>query len=412
MLNLILARARLSQLEHLWTALEPAVHRDFLKSPEARDHMRPYSTPITREIRQRFSRSRRSEMTPAMASLSLHERCKSENHVRVATEATPTFKLPGLRSEPHRGTVSLVPHISRTAAPPSSPNQAWSPHVPTFRIPFPQKRHMVQGEGLGTHLLHPERLFTTYQSTQPPGGLNTTLSPGGLNSTIPLGGLHLLKWFSNLTEDWQQQEILQILVWNLDPKELHYFTSLLKGHQYRDFIADLPEGVSLLVLEYIPAKELLRFCCRVSTKWQERCSNEKLWKAKCHRNRIDLPMQGLLSWRRTFVDDLKLKRNWRFKRCIVQSLHGHTARVLCVRIREEDGIIATGGSDRTGCDYCDKHVMRCGRGVATVISMCQETMDSTVSTEALLLCPMGCCGMPAMENALVSSLVIRNRCGA
>ena len=40
----------------------------------------------------------------------------------------------------------------------------------------------------------------------------------------------------------------------------------------------------------------------------------------------DLPMQGMLSWRRTFVDDLKLKRNWRFKRCIVQSLHGHTAR--------------------------------------------------------------------------------------
>ena len=32
----------------------------------------------------------------------------------------------------------------------------------------------------------------------------------------------------SLHTDWQQQEILQILVWNLDPKELHYFTSLLK----------------------------------------------------------------------------------------------------------------------------------------------------------------------------------------
>ena len=28
--------------------------------------------------------------------------------------------------------------------------------------------------------------------------------------------------------DWQQQEILQILVWNLDSMELHYFTALLK----------------------------------------------------------------------------------------------------------------------------------------------------------------------------------------
>ena len=37
---------------------------------------------------------------------------------------------------------------------------------------------------------------------------------------------------STYTADWQQQEILQILVWNLDPKELHYFTALLKvrGH--------------------------------------------------------------------------------------------------------------------------------------------------------------------------------------
>ena len=56
-----------------------------------------------------------------------------------------------------------------------------------------------------------------------------------------------------------------------------------------------------------------------------------------------------------------------------------------------------------GCGYCDKHVTRCGRGVATVIGsdftvkyciwllfIVMSTMDSTVSTEALLLCPMGC----------------------
>ena len=123
------------------------------------------------------------------------------NWFRIAPEATPTFKLPGLRSEPHRRAISLAPHIGRSTAPPSSPTQAWTPHVPSSRIPFPKKRHMIQGEGPGTHPLSSEQLCSTIlKPTQPPGGLNSTLSLGGLNSTIPLGGPQFLKWFSNLTE--------------------------------------------------------------------------------------------------------------------------------------------------------------------------------------------------------------------
>ena len=38
---------------------------------------------------------------------------------------------------------------------------------------------------------------------------------------------------------------------------------LLQRHQYRDFIAELPEALSMLVLKHVPSKDLLRFCCRV-----------------------------------------------------------------------------------------------------------------------------------------------------
>ena len=53
------------------------------------------------------------------------------------------------------------------------------------------------------------------------------------------------------------------------------------------------------------------------------------------------------TWRQLFIDDIKLKRNWRLGQATVLSLTSHTHRVLCVNVKEKDEICASGSMDRT-----------------------------------------------------------------
>ena len=54
-----------------------------------------------------------------------------------------------------------------------------------------------------------------------------------------------------------------------------------------------------------------------------------------------------MSWKQLFIDDIKLKRNWRLGQAKITTLTAHTHRVLCVRVKEDEGICASGGADRT-----------------------------------------------------------------
>ena len=60
-----------------------------------------------------------------------------------------------------------------------------------------------------------------------------------------------------------------------------------------------------------------------------------------------VPAIVTVSWKQLFIDDIKLKRNWRLGRAKITTLTAHTHRVLCVRVKEDEGICASGGADRT-----------------------------------------------------------------
>lgn len=62
---------------------------------------------------------------------------------------------------------------------------------------------------------------------------------------------------------------------------------------------------------------------------------------------IGVPTTGIILWRRVFIDNIKLKRNWRLGNCVTSTFTSHTHRVLCVKVKEKEGICASGGSDRT-----------------------------------------------------------------
>ncbi len=53
------------------------------------------------------------------------------------------------------------------------------------------------------------------------------------------------------------------------------------------------------------------------------------------------------TWRQLFIDDIKLKRNWRLGHAKSVSLSRHTGRVLCVAVNEGAELCATGGCDHT-----------------------------------------------------------------
>ena len=60
-----------------------------------------------------------------------------------------------------------------------------------------------------------------------------------------------------------------------------------------------------------------------------------------------VPAIVTVSWKQLFIDDIKLKRNWRLGQAKITTLTAHTHRVLCVRVKEDEGICASGGADRT-----------------------------------------------------------------
>jgi F-box/WD-40 domain protein 7 len=155
-----------------------------------------------------------------------------------------------------------------------------------------------------------------------------------------------LLWYNSLTEESQKHDILQLIVSCLNGRELYYLAILLLSRQYRDFIGDLPEVVSLKILSLITGKDLMKFCA-VSQKWYQRCSNEKLWKMKCSQTSIGVPIQGISSWKKVFINNVKMKRNWRAGNASVMTLASHSHRVLCTRIDEMGGICASAGTDKT-----------------------------------------------------------------
>jgi WD40 repeat protein len=68
---------------------------------------------------------------------------------------------------------------------------------------------------------------------------------------------------------------------------------------------------------------------------------------KCSQTSIGVPIQGISSWKKVFINNVKMKRNWRAGNASVMTLASHSHRVLCTRIDEMGGICASAGTDKT-----------------------------------------------------------------
>ncbi len=60
-----------------------------------------------------------------------------------------------------------------------------------------------------------------------------------------------------------------------------------------------------------------------------------------------LPAIIRTTWRQLYIDNIKLRRNWRLGKAQTLTITKHRNRVLCVRIKETEGICGTGSNDHT-----------------------------------------------------------------
>ena len=62
---------------------------------------------------------------------------------------------------------------------------------------------------------------------------------------------------------------------------------------------------------------------------------------------LGLPPVIKTTWRQLYIDNIKLRRRWRLGQAQTLPLTNHTHRILCIRIKENEEICASGSGDRT-----------------------------------------------------------------
>ncbi|XP_064405533.1 uncharacterized protein LOC135350605 isoform X2 [Halichondria panicea] len=295
LLQALVIRCSLHHLSYLWTALEGVGHRDLLSML----HRSPLSTPASREVSSRLARSTIPQNKMLYRATS------------TAINTTPQLQL----NPPPRPCTRL----SRPLSSPHTPTQLITHN--TSRVQTPARRHM---------------------DFDPPLCLRRTI-PSDME-TLPSQVLHFVTWFRELPQDWQAQEVLQLVVSSLDSQELYTLATLLMSRQFRDFVAHLPEELVIKVMTYVPAKDILRSCCLVSNAWRLVCSTECVWKVKVCQRSMGLPLTNCISWKDLYLNDLRLRKNWARGVCTSRALE-HSSKMLCVQLR--DDYLVAGGTDKS-----------------------------------------------------------------
>ncbi|RDD38837.1 F-box/WD repeat-containing protein 7 [Trichoplax sp. H2] len=345
-LQKLLRICTLDEMNFLWSVSEPALHRDFLYSSSL-DHpyhgFMPISTHRSRQIRRRLEerrlRSKGNEKTihrmqSAMlrSMTDIKQLCQSNNAPEGLKKESV---LPTIYANPGRDYLFNSKGIERSTIR-STDGDILRRHMQKNEIPTITAR---TGD-------HHRRISIMKGRECVPLQQNITISNVDEEETV-------INWFQNVWNTFQRHEFLKQLVKILNAPLMYDLAGLLSVRLHRDFIAELPQNLSLKILTFLDARELF-IASMVSLKWQMLAENDQLWKLKCKESKIvDIPVQTTLThsasaqalWKRIFQTNLTLRKNWERGRCRVLEVSGHSNRVLCVRFNGRR--MASGSLDRT-----------------------------------------------------------------
>ncbi|CAN0426394.1 unnamed protein product [Lampetra fluviatilis] len=322
-----------AQAQLLWTALQPALHRDFMYTGQRAFpgfSFAPVSTEWTRKARGRVGRG-----GPGGATWVYRE---------------PSVFLP--EREECGGT-----------APPAVQGP------PSAHRDVDWQRAAAAGAAAGTTRRGDEK----GPSLRRTGGLvlpalHTRTGKVALNDRSPAaepptwGGFsrrqrRLFHCYERRWDDAMRNRFLRWLLPVLDPRQLYFLSTLLAAKNHRDFVALLPESLALRILSFLSPRDLLQ-AAGVSRAWRRLCDHGSLWFPGCVRlgaaTALDVTSSSSsmssssssTRWRAAYWRAVRTRRNWdegAYRQRLL--LSGHVGTVTCVCVRGTS--VASGGRDGT-----------------------------------------------------------------
>lgn len=162
----------------------------------------------------------------------------------------------------------------------------------------------------------------------------------------------------------------------------------------RDFVAKLPHELATRILSFLDARTLARIC-RVSRAWNRVTNDDLLWRVLCRRGSVfegkgpssvpredHHPQQDTVGrWKRLYINEDTLRRNWGRGQCEPVTLRGHTRSVFAVCLQGD--ICVSASYDRT-VKVWDLRTAACLRtleghsqGVTSVLILGQQVVSSS-----------------------------------
>ncbi|XP_077866900.1 uncharacterized protein LOC100378122 [Saccoglossus kowalevskii] len=360
----VLIRSNYTQVQFLWTTLQPALHRDFMyasKQHYPQSKFVPISTHATRQKKQRkwakkFHRipsafvQRRRDVLQCNSELALpkvpfQDEPMSEHILNYKSRWTEvmrnTGRLPTMPQKPTSPRYNL-------AKSKSAPQLTRSQNLPPLRRHLQDESPHHQGRLVYSPVVPDNALLksmSSIQLTRKRKSLFGTPPEEQLPvAKLPNEAWQLFHWYESCWNDVQRNEFLHKMLRILDSRQLYFISSYLSLKQYRDFIALLPECLALKILHNLNPRELL-VVCRVSRTWNRIASSDQLWKEKCSQVEIEVPVTANMKWKTVYKDNMYLKLNWELGHFKEVDVKGHTGKVLSITF---DGRrMASGSKDTT-----------------------------------------------------------------
>lgn len=321
-LKQLIATSDYSQVQLLWTALQPILHRDVMFTSQNRDDdtiIAPISTALSRGIRTHLTETRNITRYHRVQSAYL----TNEEEVLRQNRLPPITTGRGNQLSDRPG-VSIVKKKT---------------HFPTLKksISDNRRRQRVQANQ------------KTQQNDKQSHRRAMKIQLLGERKTFEINQKldNLFTWYEKWTNP-ERATFFQKILPRIETKQLYFLSTYLSVRRHCDIISKLPKNLSLKILSFLSAKDLA-VASTVSRKWNRRSLSNELWEEKCDEVRSEIATPSVSSRVGDYYDVYRTnhirRRNWSRARCSHVHLCGHESKVLAVTFNSK--IVVSGGADAT-----------------------------------------------------------------
>ncbi|KAH9519421.1 hypothetical protein Btru_075494 [Bulinus truncatus] len=333
-LEQLLRHSSSTQIQLLYTVLQPSVHRDFMYTMRTRFpeiEFSPISTHVTRKIKKRLREMKKLRSFYRIDSAYV-QGDEDVARVKFPPLLHETFfatkkKLVGL--ETGKQSMKEKKASNSLDVDKSLPSDYNTSTISLSRTPRKDNRNDNSSE------------TNRFKEIETVSG-QPTVTSSVLN--LPWDSKPIITWYTRLWSDCRRNEFLEQMIQSLDARQIYFMSKYLSFKQQKDIVGLLPKKLALKILAHLSVGELL-VASVVSKRWHRLADSNILWRGKCKEVTIHVPVPSKPNWKRVFCDNFHLRYNWDNARFKTVELVGHAQSVQCVTCHGD--LVATGSADQT-----------------------------------------------------------------